>query len=133
MSQEPLGVQRIVQCAVEQGFDVALDGGDGGLQFMGDVRHEIASDVLQTLELRHVVQHQQAPISSPAALRRTPALHVQAPLLIGVEGEFAGHGCLFVQHLVDQLLQLRAAHRLLQAPPEARLPRGPRTTRRRTG
>ena len=57
--EETAGIVRVLQGAVEQGFDIAADGGDRRLQLVADIGDEVLADVLQPVEPGQVVQHQQ--------------------------------------------------------------------------
>ncbi len=63
--QEPLGVLAVVQAALQQRFDEAFDRGHRRAELVAGVGHEIAADVFQMPELRHVAEHHQARRSAP--------------------------------------------------------------------
>ena len=54
--EEAAGVVLVVQAALDERLDEALDGGDGGAKLVAGVGHEVAADVFQPAELGDVAQ-----------------------------------------------------------------------------
>ena len=57
--EEPPRVRVIVERAVQERLQVALDAGERRPELVGDVGHELAPDPLEPAELGHVVEYQE--------------------------------------------------------------------------
>ena len=51
----------LLEGAVQEGLEVALDGGEGGAELVGDVGHELRAHLLEAAELRDVVEDDDHP------------------------------------------------------------------------
>ena len=116
-AEELLRGLRLAHGAVEQRLHEPLDRGDRRAEFVGDVRHEVAPEVFEPADARHVVQdHHRAHLAAGGvvqhrAVRRQPALAVFA------EEDFAlRRRVLARQRLRDELLKLRVPHDFLDRP-----------------
>ena len=110
--QEAVGVLLVLERAVHQRFDEALDRRDRGPQFVGDVGHEVAAHVFQMAQPRDVVQDDQHADLAPLrvvqhrAVGADPAVLRAANLNLALDRRRAG------QRRFDELQQVRPCESL---------------------
>ena len=96
-AEELLGGLRLAHRAVEQRLHEPLDRGDRRAEFVGDVRDEIAPEILEPADARHVVQdHHRAHLPARGVVQHR-AVHLQPALAVFAEEDFVLRRRLFAR------------------------------------
>ena len=105
---------RIVHGAVQQGLDIALDGGQGGPELVGHVGHEVLPDLLEAPQFGRVVEHgdHAVQLRSDAYGRQVHLEDALAPLKRQVEYGVPVQRGRGVDRGVHRALQVMVAHHL---------------------
>ncbi len=109
-AQESLGVDWVLAGAVEQRFDEALDGGDGSFEFVGDVGHEIAANVLQPTKIRNVVQHDDGADGAAFRIVQRRAVRLHHALTVSQQNDVGLDRLAASQRPADEAAQVGVAH-----------------------
>ena len=78
--QEPGGDFGVVPRAVEQRFDVALDEGQRGAEFMADVGDELLAGVFELLEAGEIVEDQNGALAASLVVEDGGGINLQPAL-----------------------------------------------------
>ena len=114
--QELSGDLGVVLGAVEQGFDVAFDEGQGGAEFVADVGDEFLAGVLELLEAGQIVEDQDGAMPLAVAVEDGGGVDLQPALAQAGELQFVAQHLFLRVEGFDQLGQLVQAQGLHEGP-----------------
>ncbi len=116
-AQKALRAGLVREAVFQQRLDETLDRGDRRPQLVGDVGHEVAADVLQVPQPRHVVHYDQHADLLPAGVVQRRAVGVQPTFARAEEAEVAVQRRRTGLEVLDELQQVRLAEHFIDASP----------------
>lgn len=110
--EEAEGDFGIVSGAVDEGFDVAFDEGEGGAEFVGDIGDELAAGAFEFLEAGDVVEDEDDEAMARVAVAGGGGVDLEDAGMGAVEFEFVAEGLAFEAGALGEFLEFMAAEGL---------------------